>query len=356
MNQDELQADVIKKSLEFYKDYRKGWLDLAMRAGKTRISIEIIRNMFPHSCKLLIAYPDNKLKDTWKEEMIKWKYDNIDITYTNFSSLKKHVSGWWQFFICDEFHSLSENEASLVDQISAGYTLFLSGTISKETKQKWPKFREIYRYTTSQGIDNSILANYTITVHLVDLDNTIKTPNKKGKMLSEKQKYDNYTYVIQQMKYNGQNSMHLALARNRLSLSSIGKVEYTKKLLNKLNDKRVLVFTGLADVADSLDIYSYHSKSTEDGHFKAFLASKLNHLALAEMGKMGVTYPMLDSVILLNFTYNAEMSSQLLNRAINLDYKGKIADLHVICLNESPELKKVKESLSMLDSSKIKYI
>jgi hypothetical protein len=71
---------------------------------------------------------------------------------------------------------------------------------------------------------------------------------------------------------------------------------------------------------------------------------------------MGVTYKDLDSVILLNFTYNAEESSRILNRAIKLDYNGKVADLHILCLNEPPELKKIKESLSMLDQSKIKYV
>jgi hypothetical protein len=64
----------------------------------------------------------------------------------------------------------------------------------------------------------------------------------------------------------------------------------------------------------------------------------------------------LDSVILLNFTYNAEESSQILNRAIKLDYQGKVADLHIICLNEAAEIKKIKESLSMLDQTKINYL
>jgi hypothetical protein len=150
--------------------------------------------------------------------------------------------------------------------------------------------------------------------------------------------------------------MHLALARNRLSLSSLGKVNHVKKLLSKLSDKRVLVFTGLANVADSLDIPSYHSKSKDDSGYKGFQSGEHDHLALAAMGKVGVTYKDLDSVILLNFTYNAEETSQILNRAIKLDYKSKMADLHVICLNEPAEIKKVKESLSMLDETKIKYI
>ncbi len=355
MTQDELQEEVVDKSLKFYSDNIKGYLDLAMRSGKTKISIDIFKALYsnPH---ILIAYPDNKLKETWQNECIKWKYSNPNIRYTNFSSLKKCDDQDYDIFLCDEFHNLSENEAKLANKIRASAYLFLSGTISKETKEKWPEFKEIYKFTTLQGIDNKILADYTITVHLVNLDNTIKSPNKKGKLLTEKQKYDNLSFVIQQMKYKGQNFMHLALSRNRLSLSSIGKMTYLKKLLLQLKEKRVLVFTGLADVADSIGIPSYHSKSTDNDSFEDFQLLRINHLALAEMGKMGVTYDNLDSVILLNFTYNAEMSSQLLNRAIMLDYHEKVADLHVICLNEPAELKKVKESLSMLDQSKIKYI
>lgn len=153
----------------------------------------------------------------------------------------------------------------------------------------------------------------------------------------------------------GKPTMHLALARNRLSLSSIGKVNYTKNLLNKMKDKRVIVFTGLAKVADDLGIFSHHSK-TDSAGLIAFMKGNVNQLALAAMGKVGVTYPGLDSVILLNFTYNSAETAQILNRAIKLDYHNKVADLHVICLNEPAEIKKIKESLSMLDQTKIKYL
>lgn len=354
--QTELQEEIINKTVGFYQKWRFGYLNLAMRAGKTRISIEVLKQLFKKEPNILIAYPDNKLKQTWIDECALWEYENPNITFTNFSSLKKYTDKPFEIFICDEFHSLSENEAELASNIYADKHLFLSGTISPETKDKWPEFKEIYKYTTNEGIESGILADYQITVHLVELDNKIKTANKKGKMLTEKQRYDNYTYVIKKNQNYGLPIMHLALARNRLSLSSIGKVEYLKGLLGKLKDNRVLVFTGLADVADKIGIPSYHSKSANNLNFLAFQSGHINHLALAAMGKVGVTYPNLDSVILLNFTYNAEESSQILNRAIKLDYHGKVADLHVICLNEPAETKKIKESLSMLDQTKIKYV
>lgn len=355
--QDELQQKFIEKTIKFFKSNKAGYLDLAMRFGKCKTTIEVLRKMVRKNEWILIAYPDNKLKQTWMDEMDLWDYNHPNVEYVNFSSLKKHVGQAYDFFIIDEFHSCSENEREYAMEImeAADYTLCLSGTISDDTRFDW-ELQEIASYSTAEGIRDGILADYQISVHLVDLDDSIKVKDKQGKLKTEKQKYAGYTWVIEKMKRESRNFMHLALARNRLSQSSIGKMNYAKALLHNLQDKRVLIFTGLADVADNLGVPSYHSKSKDESAYTDFQGGKHNHLALAAMGKVGVTYKDLDSVILLNFTYNAEESSQILNRAIKLDYKGKIADLHILCLNEKPELKKIKESLSMLDQSKIKYV
>ena len=355
--QDILQEEFISKGVEFYKTNDIGWYNLAMRMGKCRISIELLKRLFDYDCTLIIAYPDNKLKTTWENECKLWGYNNPNITYVNFSSLFKYEDKLFDFIIIDEFHSLSDNEREIAQSMSNNNTLLLlSGTISDDTISLWNKAEEIAKYTTIEGIDAGILADYTISIHLVNLDNKVQTKDSKGRMRTEKQRYESYSWVIEKMIRERRDFMHLALARNRLSLSSIAKNEKTISLLKKLYDKRVLVFTGLSKVADDLGIPSYHSKSKNDEAFKAFQEGRINHLALAAMGKVGVTYPNLDSVILTNFTYNAEESSQILNRAIKLDYKDKIADLHILCLNEPPELKKIKESLSMLDITKIKYI
>lgn len=357
MKQNELQQKFIDEGLKFFKKTDRGYYNLAMRFGKCKTTINLLQRLFEYDCTVLIAYPDNKLKQTWMDECKLWGYYNPNITYVNFSSLEKYEDACFDFFVIDEFHSTSDNENTICHFImdNSTYTLGLSGTVSEETKSKWD-LEEIASYTTDQGIQDGILADYKITVHLVSLDNTVKTADKKGKVKTEKQRYDGYTWVIEKLKRDGANFMHLALSRNRLSLSSLGKINHVKKLLSKLSDKRVLVFTGLANVADNLGIASYHSKSEDDSGYTGFQNGENNHLALAAMGKVGVTYKDLDSVILLNFTYNAEETSQILNRAIKLDYKSKVADLHVICLSEPAEIKKVKESLSMLDQSKINYL
>lgn len=355
--QNELQTKFVNLGLKFLKKHKKGYFNLAMRFGKCKTTIELLKKLVNSHATILIAYPDNKLKATWESECELWDYDNPNITYVNFSSLKKYTEFAFDMFVIDEFHSCSDNERDLCHEImnNCDYTLGLSGTVSSDTDMEWD-FSEIASYTTEDGIQDGILADYQITVHMIGLDDNVKTPDKKGKLKTEKQRYAGYTWVIENLKRQGANFMHLALSRNRLSLSSLGKMNYLRVLLNKISDKRVLVFTGLASVADSIGIPSYHSKSKDDSAYTGFQEKKHNHLALAAMGKMGVTYTDLDSVILLNFTYNAEETSQILNRAIKLDYSGKKADLHIICLNEAPEVKKLKESLSMLNQEKIKYI
>jgi hypothetical protein len=352
--QNELQEDFIQKGLDFYKTNKVGYFDLAMRFGKCRTTIEIVKNLHDYDCTILLAYPDNKLKETWNDEFSLWEYHNPNITYVNFSSLKKYTEEKFDVFVIDEFHSCSVNERDYCNDIinNCNKTIALSGTVSEDTRLDW-NIPEIGKYTTLQGIKDGILADYTITVHLVDLDNSVKTKDSKGKVRTEKQKYDAYSWVIDKLIRERRNVMHLSLARNRLSLSSIGKMKHLQAILQQMESKRVVVFTGLSKVADGVGIPSYHSKSKTNDAFIDFQEGRENHLALAAMGKMGVTYPNLDSVILTNFVYNAEENAQILNRCIKLDYKDKIADMHILCLNEPAEIKKLREGLSLLDSSKI---
>jgi len=99
--QDSLQLEFIQKGVEFYNFNCKGYLDLAMRFGKCRITIEMLKKLYDYDATVLIAYPDNKLKETWQSECILWKYNNQNITYVNFSSLKKYTQYEFDFIVVD---------------------------------------------------------------------------------------------------------------------------------------------------------------------------------------------------------------------------------------------------------------
>lgn len=57
-----------------------GILNLCPRFGKIRTSINIIKKINPRT--ILIAYPDNKIKDSWKADFEELNYDDSNVTYT----------------------------------------------------------------------------------------------------------------------------------------------------------------------------------------------------------------------------------------------------------------------------------
>lgn len=358
--QTEIQDEFIEKGIKYFYDNQRGYANLTMRFGKCRYAIEVLRGIAPNIYpSILLAYPDNRIKDVWIEEFNKWGYPATFTTFTNFSSLHKYKDQRFDFFLIDEFHAASDMERDYCHQIMTNdpvtKTLALSGTVSKFTQRAWG-LKEIAKYSTLDGIDDEILSNYQVTVHKAKLDTTVKTPNSKGKLLTEKQKYDNYSYVIKKWQAEGKDTMHLALQRNRLSIASLGKMNCLKSLLPTLNNKRIVIFAGLTDVADRTGIPTYHNKSKNTDNFAKFQSGEINQLCLAQVGKMGVSFSKLDSVIILNATANAEDTAQIAMRCIKLDYQDKVADIHIICLDEEAELNKIQKSLSMLDKTKIKYV
>lgn len=358
--QDKIQSEAVDKCLDFFKKNKKGHLNYGMRSGKTKISLEFLKKQYSYFPTILICYPNNLQQETWRNECILWNYLNHNITYCNFSSLWKYENKIFDVILIDEWHELSPLELGYAQNISNNdnitITLALSGTVNKETQQKWLQLKEIAKYTTIDGINDGILSDYKITVHIVELDNKIKYLKSKKGLITEKKKYDSYSFVMSNMDYKSTMFFHLALARNRVSISSIGKMNYLKKLLEQFKDKRCIVFCGLSSVADSIGIPSYHSKSKSDQNLQDFNNKKFSHLALVEQGGIGMTYKDLDCVILLNFVGNGSNTSQKLNRGIMLDYANKCSDFRILCINEKSEKNKLEESLSMLDKSKIKYI
>ena len=57
-----------------------GILNLCPRFGKIYTSINILEDLKPES--ILIAYPDNKIKDSWQSDFEDRGYDDSHVTYT----------------------------------------------------------------------------------------------------------------------------------------------------------------------------------------------------------------------------------------------------------------------------------
>lgn len=350
---------------EFAEEWLKtkwGILYLCPRFGKIYTTINILEQ-YPKDCSVLIAYPDKKIEESWKTDFKTRGYENPNITYTTHLSLHKHKDNSYDLVIIDEIHLLSEA------QIEAAYDLLqinfdvlgLTGTMSTWTESDM-KFQlnlpVVSRYPIEKAIEEGVIVDYQITVIRVPLDTStlIKT---KDKMKTEKQMFDNVSWVINNLSNGGKNEMMLRLKRMRIVQNSIAKQKMTRAVLNKYKNDRILVFCGTTEIADGLGIPSYHSKS-KDGKevFENFANGEGNHLAVVKIGNTGVTYKPLNKVILNYFDSNAENLAQKVNRCMAMEYNNpdKKANIYIISTNEEVEGKWLEKALEFFDKEKIKFV
>lgn len=337
-----------------------GILNLCPRFGKIRTTINILEKIKPKS--ILIAYPDNKIKDSWKADFEYRGYNDDHVTYTTHLSLKKYTEESFDLVVIDEIHLLSEAQIEAAKELLEHnhQVLGLTGTLSswtEETLSEELDLAVIAEYPIEQAIKEGVIVDYEIIVKLVPLDNTRKQ-NYKGKIRTEKAQFDAYTWGINQSEREGKNTMFLRLARMRIIQNSIAKLECTKRILEKFKHERILVFCGITKIADSLGIPSFHSKKGEKDMFEKFAAGEGNHMAVVKIGNTGVTYKPLNKVIINYFDSNAENLAQKINRCMAMEYDNpdKKAQIYIICSTEDVEAKWLKKALEFFDDKKIKYI
>jgi superfamily II DNA or RNA helicase len=351
-----------QRQKEFAEEWLKekwGILNLCPRFGKIRTTINILKKLKPKT--VLIAYPDNKIKDSWQADFKHAKYKEDGITYTTHLSMHKYQDVSFDLVVIDEIHLLSEAQIEAAQTLLAHNekVLGLTGTLSRQTELTLLDELELpvkAIYTIEQAIDEGVIVDYEIHVIKVSLDN-ITVNDYKGKKRTEKKQFDSYGWVIDQLERSGGNTMFLRLARMRIIQNSLAKLNVTRQILDRHLDERILVFCGTTKIADSLGIASHHSKSNDKGAFTEFTEGEGNHMAVVKIGNTGVTYKPLNRVIINYFDSNAENLAQKINRCMAMEYStpDKKAHIYIISSNEDVELKWLRKALEFFDKSKIKY-
>lgn len=354
------------ESDKFVDSHKDGILHLCPRFGKIRTSILIMQRL--QTKKVLILYPLNPIESSWRQDFEKWNYSPESVTYLNFSSIKKIPKEQFDLVIIDEIHALSENEminlAEYLKEYRPKRILGLSGSISRDTEMEIRSvlgLRISSNYSIQQGIADGVITDYRITVVQTDLDNKTKylTFSKTSKYtITEKYKYDWYSKKIQEAKAKKKDFGLLPILRMNVIKNSKAKIDKTKQLIKALKDKRVLIFCGTTETADSLGVDVYHSKNNDKELLERFKSGQgNNHLAVIDMVTAGTTFKPIQCAIFNYFNSNSENITQRLSRLIGMEYDNpdKIADIYIVVTN-TIEKEWLKKALSMLDSDKITYV
>jgi len=339
---------------------RRSILHLAPRFGKIRTAINIMEIMNP--VKVLIVYPDTKIKQSWIEDLELCNYPTGGIMFTTYLSLKKHYEEEYDLVILDEIHLISPAQTRVaIELISVNkHVLGLTGTLSAATKSYLKlnlRLKVVGEYSIAKGIEEGILSDYQIIVVKTPLDSIQRIKYPKG-FYTEVERYGHLSWAVDSLTHEEKNSKFLRLMRMRLIQNSIAKRKKTIDILHKYVDDRILVFCGITTIADSLGIPSYHSKSSEKQVFQEFANGVGNHLAVVKIGNTGVTYKPLNKVIINYFDSSAENMTQKVLRCMSMEYDNpdKKAYIYIVSTNESEEERWLEKSLSFFDKTKIKYV
>jgi len=346
----------------YLESSKKGILLLAPRFGKCYVGINILEGLDPE-CSVLIAYPDNKIRESWERDFKKRDYNNPNVTFTTHISLHKYQRFQYDIIVIDEIHLLSKAQITVCKTLfkNNSVILGLTGSLSQETEKvlyKSLKLPVLAEYPIEKAIEEGIVVDYDITVIKVPLDIYVRT-RTKTKYLTEKQRFHNLSWVINDMDINKKKgAMFMRLKRMRIIQNSISKLNKTKELLSSHPEERILVFCGTTAIADSLGIPSFHSKSTEKQLFQDFADGIGNQMAVVKIGNTGVTYKPLDKVIINYFSSSPEDLTQRINRCMGLEYNNpdKKAKIYIVSTDEAIEAAWLDKALEFFDKEKIIYL
>lgn len=298
-------------------------LELATGVGKTKIALAKVHQWFTNNKNILIVIPRVVLKQNWKDEIIKWGYQDLlskinFVTYTSFIKGKSDAD----IVIYDEAHHLSDRCLEIVDSLKSKHSILLSASLTKEKKREILYYfsPEVFKVATRKAIDNNILPDPTVYLIPLELNKTekseiiVKNKNKKYTVrlqFSERfntkkyannrieivcTQYEYYSYLESLTSYYERQKFtqfgltkYLRTAGERAKYLSSIKVPIVLKILKKLEDKRTLTFCKDIEQTELLGKNPINSKNKQSIiNLKEFNEGKINHITSCNMIDEGI--------------------------------------------------------------------
>ena len=358
MTKNEIQRIIIDK---IKKALFRGIVLASVRSGKTRQLLTAIREMSDNDLDttILVGYPNTDIKNSWIDECEKLEY-YPNITYSTFKSLKKVQDNKYDFVVFDESHAIPpDNILPIVSKIvkNNNKVILASGTYSEDTLLNL-KFstglQQIVNYSTDDAINDGIVNNFKVEVHLFKLDNT-----KSVQFGGLKKWYSTDYKECQRMSKKidnsfGQDKMMAALFRMKMINSCQSLIRVVKKWIEDNPNKRFILFTGDEKVGMNYNIPMFNSKSKTNDVLKDFQEYRSNSLCLIKKGGTGVTYEGLDTILITDINSNSETLEQRCGRSLLFE-EGKESVVHIFCSMEDFQLRWLESSLKSINPDRISY-
>lgn len=358
MTKNEIQRIIIDK---IKSTLFRGIVLGSVRLGKTRVLLTAIKELSNNdlNIKILIGYPNTDIKNSWISECMKLEY-YPNIEYSTFKSLHKVQDNKYDFVVMDEAHSIPpDNVLPIVSRIvkNNDKVILASGTYSEDTLLNLKLstgLEQIVDYSTDDAINDGIVNNFKVEVHLFKLDNTKSVPfggvkkwysTDYKECLRMSRKVDNSF---------GQDKMMAALFRMKMINSCQSLIRNVQQWIKDNPDKRFILFTGDEKVGMNYNIPMFNSKSKNNDVLKDFQEYRSNSLCLIKKGGTGVTYEGLDTILITDINSNSETLEQRCGRSLLFE-EGKESIVHIFCSTEEFQMRWLESSLKSINPDRISY-
>lgn len=359
MTKDKIQRIIIDK---IKNALFRGIVLASVRSGKCRMLLLAIKELSDNdlNVNILICYPNIDIKRSFIDECEKLDY-YPNIHYSTYKSLYKVQDNNYDFIVMDEAHLIPPNNIlPIVSKIvkNNDKVILASGTYSEDTLLNL-KFstglQQIVNYSTDDAINDGIVNNFKVEVHLFKLDNIKSVQfgvNLKKWYSTDYRECQRMSKKVDEL--SGTGKMMAALFRMKMINSCQSLIRNVQKWIEDNSDKRFILFTGDEKVGMNYNIPMFNSKSKNNDVLKDFQEYRSNSLCLIKKGGTGVTYEGLDTILITDINSNSETLEQRCGRSLLFE-EGKKSTVHIFCSTENFQINWLNKSLESINPNRITY-
>jgi superfamily II DNA or RNA helicase len=359
-----VRDEIQKEALDIAVNNSRCTLAVSVGVGKTLIGLKYIehfqdKNM--NKLNVLVVAPKLSIFESWKNDAEKFNISLNNVEFTTYLSLNKHNPNNYDLIVLDECHSLLYSHHIFL-AVYANRILGLTGTPPRFQKSEKGEMVNTYcpvkyKYVTDSAVEDKILNDYHIYVHMLYMDNRKNIPMSVGGkswFSSETAVYDYWSRRITEASTPKQKMMS-NIMRMKMLMGFKSKEEYANKLLQNTTEKCIL-FANTIEQARSICEYTYDSKNPDSvANLEMFSNGKINQLGCVLQLSEGINIPNLKEGIIMHAYGNERKSSQRIGRLMRLNPKEK-STIHILCYVGTADERWVRDALADYDTEKVTYI
>lgn len=359
----EKKGEIQDEALAVSVQHRRSGLAISMGVGKTLIGLRYIDYFLQdRPLRVLVVAPKVSIFTSWREEAEIHGYTHVldCIEFVTYRSLTKKSKDY-DILILDECHSLLTSHRDFLD-FYGGMILGLTGTEPRyknsEKGSMVSKYCPIrYNYRTDKAVEDTILNDYRIVVHMLELspkkDLPVKLKNGKVFYTSELESCTYWTRRVIDAQSPKEKQI-CSIQRMKSMMTYPSKERYAMDLAGYIEEK-LLIFCNTKEQAEKLCPHSYHSTNPDnEENLRLFKLGDIMQMSCVLQLNEGVNIPNLKQTIILHAYGNERKSPQRIGRLLRLS-PDEMATVHILCYRNTQDEKWIQEALRDLDQDKIQY-